>query len=89
MYLPLSGTLSVAEMELLNECFLPSRTRKSYPPAVERLHLEPVKITASLVAPVARISAALQTQLATTRNYLRRCNPSAMSTELTDMMTVA
>jgi cytochrome b561 len=35
---------------LLNECFLPSRTRKSYPPAVEILHLEPAKISASLEA---------------------------------------
>jgi hypothetical protein len=35
------------------------------------------------------ISAAPRTQLATTRNSRRRCNPSAISTELTDMTMVA
>jgi hypothetical protein len=50
MYLPLSGTSPFAEMELLNECFLPRRTPKSYLPVVGVVYLEPGKISASLVA---------------------------------------
>src|ERR1700722_13110754 len=37
-------------MELLNECFLPRRTPKSYLPVVGAAYLEPGKISASLVA---------------------------------------
>jgi hypothetical protein len=57
-------------------------------PGFQRPKVSNVIVTA-LNDGLTRISAAPQTQLATTRNNLRRCNPSAMSAELTDMTTVA
>jgi hypothetical protein len=57
-------------------------------PGFQRRKVSNVIVTA-LNDGLTRISAAPQTQLATTRNSARRCNPSAMSAELTDTTMVA
>jgi hypothetical protein len=57
-------------------------------PGFQRRKVSNVIVTA-LNDGLTRISAAPQTQLTTTRNSARRCNPSVMSAELTDMTMVA
>jgi hypothetical protein len=57
-------------------------------PGFQRAKISNVIVTA-LNDGLTRISAAPRTQLATTRNSARRCNPSAMSAEFTDMTMIA
>jgi hypothetical protein len=57
-------------------------------PGFQRRKVSNLIVTA-LNAGLTRISAAPRTQLAMTRNSTRRCNPSAISAELTDMTMVA